>query len=159
MRRRLLLAAAGGLVLVAAGLTAGWLLFVDRSAPQGALDTELEGVTTVRPKKPKKPERPPPPQPQDVAEQPCWNEFGGDPQRSMARVRIQLGPPTKPRWARAVGSYMEFPPSYCDGRLYVNTYAGMTVAYDADTGKVVWKKRFAGAKPSTPAIAGSRLIV
>ena len=31
-----------------------------------------------------------------------------------------------------MGSYMEYPPTYCDGALYVNTFAGRTVALDAD---------------------------
>ena len=157
--RRKLLAATGGLVLVVAGLTAGWLLFVDSSAPQGAIDTDLEGVTTLRPTRPRKPKPPEPPPPQEVVERPCWNEFGGDPQRSLSRVRIQLGPPTKPLWARAMGSYMEYPPTFCDGELYVNTFAGRTVALDAETGKVRWSRRGRGAKASSPAIAGLRLIV
>ena len=35
-----------------------------------------------------------------------------------------------------VGGYIEYPPSYCDGRLYVNTFRGRTAAFDASTGKV-----------------------
>ena len=158
MRKKLLLAAAGGLVLCAAGLTAGYLMLADRSAPQGAIDTDLEGVTTLHPTRPPKP-KPKPPPPQEVVELPCWNEFGGDPQRSLSRVRIDLGRPTKPLWARAMGSYMEYPPTFCDGRLYVNTYAGRTVALNATTGKVIWSRGGAAAKASSPAIAGQRLIV
>ena len=58
-----------------------------------------------------------------------------------------------------MGSYMEYPPSYCDGMLYVNTDSGKTVAIDAETGKPLWKREGNGPKPSTPAIAGPRLIV
>ena len=90
----------------------------------------------------------------------CWNEFGGDPQRSLSRLASQLGAPTKPLWARAMGSYMEYPPSYCDGQLYVNTFGGRTVALNAqDPGKILWSQGGAAAKASTPAIAGQRLIV
>ena len=58
-----------------------------------------------------------------------------------------------------MGSYMEYPPSYCDGHLYVNTYAGRTAALDASNGKVLWQRGGRGAKASSPAIAGPRLIV
>ena len=54
---------------------------------------------------------------------------------------------------------MEFPPSYCDGMLYVNTLRGHTWAIDAATGKVRWKRSVEGSKPSTPAIDGPRLLV
>ncbi|HYY98406.1 MAG TPA: DUF2127 domain-containing protein, partial [Pyrinomonadaceae bacterium] len=52
----------------------------------------------------------------------------------------------------------EYPPSYCGGILYVNTFAGKTVALNSYNGTVIWQKR-GGKKPSTPAIAGPRLIV
>ncbi len=58
-------------------------------------------------------------------------------------------------WARAMGSYMEYPPSYCDGTLYVNTFRGRTAAFDARTGKLRWSRKHRGAKHSTPAIAGA----
>src|SRR5262245_28804551 len=159
MRKWIIFAAAGGIVVIAAGLLAGWFLFVQRDLPEGSIDTELKGVTTITPKHRPKPKPPPPEKPQQVSEHPCWEEFGGDPQRSLSRVRLQLGRPTKPLWARAMGNYMEYPPSYCDGRLYVNTFAGRTFALNAETGKVLWSRGGRGAKASTPAIAGPRLIV
>ena len=55
-------------------------------------------------------------------------------------------------------SYIEYPPSYCSGILYVNTFAGRTVALDSHNGHRIWQ-RFGAKKPSTPAIAGGRLIV
>ena len=33
-------------------------------------------------------------------------------------------------------SYIEYPPSYCEGMLYVNTFRGTTYAIDAETGKM-----------------------
>ena len=54
---------------------------------------------------------------------------------------------------------MEYPPSFCDGKLYVNTQStGRTSAYDARTGDLLWT-RTGGPKASTPAIAGPRLVV
>lgn len=61
-------------------------------------------------------------------------------------------------WARGLGGYIEYPATYCDGRLYVNTFKGATYAIEAATGRVLWKRQ-GGKKPSSPAIAGRRLIV
>src|SRR5207244_13243870 len=55
-----------------------------------------------------------------------------------------------------LGSYIEYPPSYCSGILYVNTFGGRTVALDSHNGHRIWQ-RFGAKKPSTPAIAGPRL--
>ena len=41
---------------------------------------------------------------------------------------------------------MEYPPSYCDGQLYVNTFKGRTAALDARTGKVIWSRTDSGAE-------------
>ena len=74
--------------------------------------------------------------PEEPPEGPCWTEFGGDPQRTPRPARPALGKPrAKPVWARRMGSYMEYPPSFCDGTLYVNTFDGLTVALDAATGE------------------------
>lgn len=159
MRKKLLLGAAAGLALVLVGLLAAWLIVVE-DRPQGRVDTELGGISyaplePVPPKAKRKPRRA---TPALVHDRPCWLQFGGNPQRTLARTQIDLGRPTKPLWARGLGAYIEYPPSYCDGTLYVNTFAGRTFAIDARTGKVLWT-RTGGPKPSTPAIAGPRLIV
>jgi len=61
-------------------------------------------------------------------------------------------------WVVGLHSYIEYPPSYCSGILYVNTFGGRTVALDSHNGHRIWQ-RFGAKKPSTPAIAGPRLIV
>lgn len=162
--------------LLVAGAVVAYLAF-GRTPPSGHLDTELGGVTLVVPP-PAPPPPPPPPEPPPPApavtgpppptlpepapepeEGPCWTEFGGDPGRSLARTDLQLGKPvTPPLWARGMGSYMEYPPSFCDGTLYVNTFEGLTVAVDADTGKWLWTWE-GGVKASTPAISGDTLVV
>ena len=53
---------------------------------------------------------------------------------------------------------MEYPPSFCDGTLYVNTFGGRTLALDAETGRILWEWK-SGTKASTPAIAGAYLVV
>ena len=142
-------------LVVLAGLTAAlWL--VTRDTPSGALETDLSDVTVTTATTP--PMRPEPPE--NVGDRLCWEEFGGNPQRSLARVDIDLGLPARqPLWNRVLDDYMEFPPSYCDGTLYVNTLDGATWAVNAQTGKVRWRHFIAGPKPSTPAIDGPRVIV
>jgi outer membrane protein assembly factor BamB len=155
VRRRILLSFTVGLLLGGLGIAAVYFLTSDRT--KGKIDTQLRGITVTRAKPRPRPR--PKPRPVVAADKPCWPNFGGDPQRTLARVKIDLGKPTKPLWARGLGGYIEYPPSYCNGRLYVNTYKGLTYAIDARTGRVVWKRKGSGPKPSTPAIAGDRLIV
>src|SRR5262249_34220934 len=164
--RKWLIVSAAVVVLIAAGLASAWLI-VRPDAPSGKIDTELKGVSVSPPTPPpppprkKKPAAKPKPKPKPrrpvlVVDKPCWRNFGGNPERSLARPDIPLGVPTKPLGARGLGGYIEYPPSYCDGTLYVNTYKGRTYAIDARTGRVLWQRRGRGPKPSPPAIAGSR---
>src|SRR5205823_9524990 len=119
-------------VLLAAGALAAWLV-VRPSHPSGKLETNPTEITVI----PAPPPPPPPPKkhhkkakqkpkPAVPVDKPCWLNFGGNPQRTLARVDINLGIPTKALWGRGMGGYMEYPPSYCDGTLYVNTFKGTT---------------------------------
>jgi outer membrane protein assembly factor BamB len=163
-RRRTLLAVVLALLLLVAGAVAA--LVVLRGNPgKGHLDTALKGVTVVQPAQPvhhKPKPKPKPhakPKPAVVTDKPCWLNFGGDPQRTSSRLTLNLGLPVKPLWVRALHGYVEYPPSYCQGDLYVNTFTGRTYAINATTGKVLWMRTGQGPKPSTPAIAGDRVIV
>ena len=53
----------------------------------------------------------------------------------------------------------EYPPSFCDGVIYVNLTLGRTLALDATNGRQIWMARQPGALASTPAVDGPRLIV
>jgi outer membrane protein assembly factor BamB len=151
----ILLAAVGLLIIVAGAAAAYWLK--NRERPQGSLDTQLSGVTVTVGKKPTKQHTK---SPAPTGDKQCWLVFGGDAARTLARPDDQLGVPVKkPLWSRVLDDYAEFPPSYCDGMLYVNTLRGHTYAIVAATGKVRWKRKIPGPKPSTPAIDGPRLIV
>lgn len=159
MRRRLILIL-GVLVLLIAGAAAA-VIVRSMDKPQGKLDTQLKGISygTVatdkgaasRPKKRKHGYH-------VVDDKRCWLNFGGDPQRSLSRPGIDIGRPLEHFWVTGLGSYIEYPPSYCDGILYINTFGGRTVALDSHNGHRIWQ-RWGGHKPSTPAIAGTRLIV
>lgn len=151
----LILAVLAVLVVALFGLAIS-IAVTRQDRPQGALDTDLEGVTvsaetTTAPK--------PVPEPAQ-GDRRCWDTFGGDPRRSLARPAATLGlPARKFTWARGLGSYIEFPPVYCDGELFVNGFSGTTFALDAATGKIEWTRRVGGRLPSSPAIDGPRILV
>ncbi|HWJ45371.1 MAG TPA: PQQ-binding-like beta-propeller repeat protein, partial [Gaiellaceae bacterium] len=154
MRRRILLSLAILGLLVAGAAVAAY--FKARERPTGKIDTELKGVSVQQGdtgpiKVPKKGHR-------IVYDKRCWLNFGGNPQRTLSRPSIDIGLPLRHYWVTGLGSYIEYPPSYCGGILYVNTFGGGTYALNSYNGHVIWKKK-GGRKPSTPAIAGPRLIV
>src|SRR6266513_2951869 len=157
MRKRIVLASAAVLLLLAGSAVAAWFAF--RSHPSGHLESSVTGISYSSLKKPPAKPMRPRKQASAPADRLCWRVFGGDEQRSLARPSVQLGRPSKILWARAVDGFMESQPSYCNGTLYVNTYRGTTYAIDAATGQTIWRRRHGGPKPSTPAIAGDRLIV
>jgi eukaryotic-like serine/threonine-protein kinase len=157
LRRRILLGLAIlGLLVAGAGVA---VYFKARERPSGKLDTQLKGVSVEsgstgpikEPKKKKKGHH-------LVDDKRCWLNFGGNPQRTLSRPSIDIGLPYRRFWSVGLGSYIEYPPSYCGGILYVNTFAGKTVALNSHNGQLIWQRR-GGRKPSTPAIAGPRLIV
>jgi outer membrane protein assembly factor BamB len=158
VRRRILLIVALVVLLV---LGAGVAYFLkSRERPSGKLDTELKGVSAsvatnvAVPTQPRKRKG----KYHVVDDKHCWDNFGADPQRSLARPGLDIGLPLRHFWVVGLGTYIEYPPSYCSGILYVNTFGGRTVALDAHNGHRIWQ-RFGGRKPSTPAIAGPRLLV
>jgi eukaryotic-like serine/threonine-protein kinase len=153
MRKRLLLGGAALLLLLAGAAVA--VVVITQRQDQGHLDTELKGVSYEGPAKARTTHTV---RRATRTDKPCWLQFGSNPSRSLARLDIDLGPPTRPVWARALNGYIEYPPVYCDGLLYVNTFRGRTYAVDAATGKTVWQHD-GGHKPSSPAIAGRRLLV
>src|SRR5688572_26123884 len=155
-----ILAAVTVLVLALFGLAIGVAL-TTQDPRSGALDTDLEGVT-VSPPDPTRPLPPsqPEPEPEPTVDQQCWRTFGADPRRSLARPDADLGLPARRfTWTRGLGTYIEFPPVYCEGELFVNGFSGTTFALDAASGKIKWTRRVGGTLPSSPAIDGPRVLV
>src|SRR5512134_80608 len=144
MRRRLPLLLAAVLALCVGG---GVALLATRTLPSGTLETDVTDVTVVAPTVPSEPPPPPPPPPPPDVDRRCWTMFGGGPKRDLSRPALDLGIPGKKLWARGLKSYVEYPPSYCDGMLYVNTFKGDTWAIDASTGKVAWRRVTDAHKP------------
>ncbi len=144
---------------LAVALGVGVALVLTRHPPGGKLETNVTDVSIVVPTFTEPVPEPTKP-PQEDVDRRCWRMFGGGPRRTLARLDIQLGiPAARPLWSRGLKAYVEFPPSYCDGVLYVNTVVGDTWAIDAETGAVKWRRHSTEHKPSTPAIAGKLLIV
>ncbi len=146
-------------MLLVIGAAAAYLV-KSRDRPSGKLDTELKGVSASVATTASGPTQPPKKKGRYhvVDDKRCWDNFGADPQRTLARPGLDIGLPLKPFWVVGLRTYIEYPPSYCSGILYVNTFGGRTVALDAHNGHIIWQ-RYGGKKPSTPAIAGPRLLV
>jgi outer membrane protein assembly factor BamB len=151
-----IIAAVAVLVAALGGLAIG-IALTKQERPSGSLDTDLEGVT-VSAEATTEPEVAP--TPEQVGDRACWRTFGADPRRSLARPDAALGlPARKYVWTRGLESYIEFPPVYCEGDLYVNAFKGTTYAIDAETGRIQWQRRVGGTLPSSPAIDGPRVLV
>jgi outer membrane protein assembly factor BamB len=163
MRRRVLLAVVALALLALGGAAFAFYEFRYKEPPQGSLDTELAGIsvetaetglvdTGTVPITTTEPEDLPPPES-------CWRFFGGSPQRALSRPDIDLGVPTKVLWSRKFRWTIEYPPTFCDGVLYVNLQKGRTFAIDAETGRVIWQLDPGGFTASSPAIHDDLVIV
>ena len=134
-RARWLIAATALALLAAVGGGAALYLSL-RTPPLGSLVTptgvSVETVDTTPVVVPRVPRTRPAHHPRP--ETPCWKAFGGGPLRNFSRAEIDLGVPRRSVWARGLGDLMEYPPTYCDGRLFVNLERGKTVAIDNLTG-------------------------
>jgi outer membrane protein assembly factor BamB len=133
-----------------------------RSQPEdSALDTQLVGVdepdAALQPAQ-QQPEPAPVRAQGPPVEQPCWPIYGRNPARTSDASDLRHGIPQRPTWFLRVG-IMEFPPSYCDGVLYVNNQRGETMAIRANNRQVIWRRQTAKVYDSTPAISGDRLFV
>lgn len=157
-------------LLLCAGL-GGLAAYVLREPADGHLVPEVTDVTVIRPPvvppAPSPPAVPPTTQPADPndaeaskpPEESCWPQFGRTPAHDLSSP-VHLGVPTKHDWVKRMGDYMEYPPVYCDGVLYVNVVKdSRTFAVEAKTGKTLWQREIGGALPSSPAIAGPYLLV
>lgn len=157
--RRWLLRGAAFLLLLAWAIAVGTALLAVRNEPdRTALDTTLAGVDQPEEALQPTEDRATSPAPPLPAERPCWPIYGRTPARTSDASDLQHGIPRLRTWSLRIG-IMEFPPSYCDGVLYVNNQRGETIAIRAHNRQVVWRRQTAQVYDSTPAIAGDRIIV
>jgi outer membrane protein assembly factor BamB len=109
-----------------------------------------EAIRKFRPQKP-----PPPKEPKTVN----WPIFGLNPARTRYLPVKGIKPPFDKLWRFTDRPLLEFPPIYVGGRLYFVNNSGFAYALDADTGKVLWKRRIGRLNASSPAYYKHRLYI
>ena len=67
--------------------------------------------------------------------------------------------PFRKLWRYTGRPLLEFPPIYVAGRLYFVDNSGWARALDADTGKLLWKRRIGHLNASSPAYSKHRLYI
>jgi len=92
-----------------------------------------------------------PARPEPVAATP-WPTWGLDPARDRS-LPASAPPPYRVRWRFAGRSLLEFPPALAYGRVFLPTFAGLLVALDADSGKVLWRHASGRCAWASPAVA------
>ncbi|HMI80183.1 MAG TPA: PQQ-binding-like beta-propeller repeat protein, partial [Solirubrobacterales bacterium] len=94
-----------------------------------------------------KPQKPPPPkEPKTVN----WPIFGLNPARTRYLPVNGIKPPFDKLWRFTDRPLLEFPPIYVGGKLYFVNNSGFAHALDADTGKILWKRRIGRLNASSP---------
>jgi outer membrane protein assembly factor BamB len=79
--------------------------------------------------------------------------YGFDLARTHAAPPLGLRPPYRKLWSvYGDWSLMEFPPVLERGRLFLGTNHGLVLAVQAETGRVLWERRFAGCVAASPAV-------
>lgn len=140
MRRVPILAVA---LLAAGGAVAAFVLTRGHGSPQ-ATTRATSHQTTVTPKPPSF----------------AWPVYGFDLARTHAAPNLGLRPPFRRLWtAHGDGSLIEFPPVLEGGRLFFGTNHGHLLAVEAATGRVAWKRRFAGCVAESPAVGNGVVYV
>lgn len=101
------------------------------------------------------PQRPPKAQTKTVN----WPIFGLNPARTRYLPANGVKPPYRLLWHYSDKPLLEFPPVYAAGRLYFVNNNGVAFALDANTGKLLWKRRIGRLNASSPAYHRRRLYI
>jgi outer membrane protein assembly factor BamB len=88
-----------------------------------------------------------------------WPLYGYNRRRTRYLAVEGIRPPFKEVWHYFEKPLLEFAPIYADGRLYGLDNNGHAFAIDADSGKVLWKRRVGELNASAPTYSHSRLFV
>ena len=100
-------------------------------------------------------QKPPKPQAKTVN----WPIFGLNPARTRFLPAKGVKPPFRKLWRYTGRPLLEFPPIYVGGKLYFVDNSGFARALDADTGKLLWKRRIGRLNASSPAYYRHRLYI
>jgi outer membrane protein assembly factor BamB len=145
VRKRLLYAAAGLLVLLIAAGVAAYLY----RKHQGR---DIRGSSTIEfvKKEPKQVK-----EPKDVV----WPLYGYDPARLRSPFGFKLRPPfrRRPVWTFHGHALLEFPPVIAYGRIYIVNNAGTVFGLTESRGKPVWEYRSGRCSAASPAV-GDHLV-
>jgi outer membrane protein assembly factor BamB len=101
------------------------------------------------------PQKPPKPQAKTVN----WPIFGLNAARTRYLPAKGVKPPFRKLWRYTGRPLLEFPPIYVGGKLYFVDNSGFARALDADTGKLLWKRRIGRLNASSPAYYRHRLYI
>jgi outer membrane protein assembly factor BamB len=88
-----------------------------------------------------------------------WPLFGYNERRTRYLAAEGLKPPFKRLWKYGARPLLEFAPIIVRGTLYGVDNNGHVFALDADTGKILWKRRVAQLNASSPTYSHHRLYV
>jgi glucose dehydrogenase len=98
---------------------------------------------------------PPPKEPKTVN----WPIYGYDLARTRYLPVKGVKPPFRKLWRFTDRPLLEFPPIYVGGKLYFVNNNGFVHSLDADTGKILWKRRVGRLNASSPAFYKNRLYI
>lgn len=134
--------AAAAVVAAAAGAYA-WSWYNDRpGSVRGSATVEF-----VPEAAPRAEERPKP----VVLSEP-WTTYAYDHARTHLAF-FPVRPPYRRIWTVRTGYYIEFPPAVAYGRVYVAQLRGRFFAIDAETGEIIWEKKFRGCTAASPTVS------
>jgi outer membrane protein assembly factor BamB len=88
-----------------------------------------------------------------------WPLYGYDRRRTRYLPAKGIKPPFKEIWDYVDKPLLEFAPIYAGGRVFGLDNNGHAFAIDADTGKVLWKRRPGRLNASAPTYANKRLFI
>ncbi len=88
-----------------------------------------------------------------------WPLYGYNAQRTRYLPAKGIKPPYRKLWSYGSKPLLEFPPVYVDGTVYGIDNNGHVFALNADTGKILWKRRVAQLNASGPTYSHHRLYV
>jgi outer membrane protein assembly factor BamB len=88
-----------------------------------------------------------------------WPLFGYNHARTRYLPVKGIKPPFRKLWSYGGKPLLEFPPIYVNGTLYEIDNNGNVFALNADTGKVLWKRRVAQLNASAPSYSHHRLYI
>lgn len=116
-------------------------------------------------------------EPDPVVRTTNWPNFGFDRARTRYFPTNKVHPPFKRRWKYGDNPLLEFPPIFvrdkqlcvkrkrkpkrlgCEGRLFFVNNNGEAFSLDANTGRIMWKRKIAELNATSPAYSRGRLFI